>query len=524
MFNLFDRKVNDIQYFYESQLPGEAAPVADRHVHPAEPRTRPVDAARRVLTAPRTRGMMGGDPTASLSMKPSTESPAFPTRTGLDLHHELHARPALAARSPCVVSHWVHWGMAPACADAALAALCGPAGASPPAAGARHHVLQASGFALKYERHGEFTSWQVNRPLRALPDDPASDAWRDALQHCTAIVALPDEFVEHLSRDDAGQMLAATHLVMLHATDPSVTLPQCQSWLAEQSGSSSRSDDAAALMGAFIGDARRGALLTNLLLGPDGFTRFVVLDFGLPPDQAAREAQRLCEIEAYRMLAMLGFPVAQREAAQLVELERTLQGTVDAMANDDAYDDAQAFETLTRLAAEVEHGTARTRYRFSATRAYHRIVQARLADLREQRIEGVQTLSGFLSRRFAPAMALCDSTDARLTDIAERINRAVSLARVRLEQRREQGNQELLRALAHRQKLQLRLQQTVEGLSVVAISYYALGLVGYLAKAAKSLPGLESPSLQPDLVVGIAVVPVVLGAAWFMRRLRRLAD
>ena len=39
VFNLFDRKVNDIEYFYESQLPAEAAPVADRHVHPAEPRT-----------------------------------------------------------------------------------------------------------------------------------------------------------------------------------------------------------------------------------------------------------------------------------------------------------------------------------------------------------------------------------------------------------------------------------------------------------------------------------------------------
>jgi outer membrane receptor protein involved in Fe transport len=39
VFNLFDRQVNDIQYYYESQLPGEAAPVADRHVHPAEPRS-----------------------------------------------------------------------------------------------------------------------------------------------------------------------------------------------------------------------------------------------------------------------------------------------------------------------------------------------------------------------------------------------------------------------------------------------------------------------------------------------------
>jgi hypothetical protein len=39
VFNLMDRKLNDIEYFYESQLPGEAAAVADRHIHPAEPRT-----------------------------------------------------------------------------------------------------------------------------------------------------------------------------------------------------------------------------------------------------------------------------------------------------------------------------------------------------------------------------------------------------------------------------------------------------------------------------------------------------
>jgi len=39
VFNLFDRQVNDIAYFYESRLPGEAVAVGDRHVHPAEPRT-----------------------------------------------------------------------------------------------------------------------------------------------------------------------------------------------------------------------------------------------------------------------------------------------------------------------------------------------------------------------------------------------------------------------------------------------------------------------------------------------------
>jgi uncharacterized membrane-anchored protein len=431
----------------------------------------------------------------------------------------LHARPALPARSPCVVSYWVHWGMDAERAQQALGVVCSAAGCAAPAAGARHHVLQCPGFALKFERHGEFVSWQVNRALPSLPDTPDDAELRDALLAASASAVLPPDFIAQLSGDGSGRMLAAAHVVMLPAGGED-WLNRCRAIIASQAGRTS-ADDAAPVVGAWIGDARRGALLSNLQLQGDGFTRFIVLDFGLPPDQAAREAQRLCEIEAYRMLAMLGFPLAQQEAVHLQTLERDLQGTVDAMANDDSVDDTQAFETLTRLAAEVEHGNARTRYRFSATRAYHRIVEQRLADLREQRIHGVQTLSGFLSRRFAPAMALCESIDARLTDIAERINRAVSLARVRVEVQREASNQQLFKALAHRQKLQLRLQQAVEGLSVVAISYYALGLVGYVAKAAKGWDVLAPLAIQPDVVVGVAVLPVLGAVAWFIHRLRR---
>ncbi len=455
-------------------------------------------------------------------MDPARLGARFPTRARLDLHQELHARPALAARPTCVVSYWVQVGMTAQCADAALATLCLSSGAAAPAAGVRHHVLQAPGFALKFERHGEFVSWQVNRPLDGLGVATTDAVLRTTLLDASALPVLPDAFVARLSGEGSGQMLAATHVVMIDAGDRAGLLARCQALLAVQAGPGGAvADDAPPLMGAFIGDARHAALLTQLQLGTDGFTRFVVVDFGLPPHQAAREAQRLCEIEAYRMLAMQGFPLAQHEAVVLASLERTLQGIVDAMANDASADDAAAFEALSRLAAEVEHATARTRYRFSATRAYRRIIERRLAGLREQRIDGVQTLTGFLTRRFAPAMDFCASTDDRLTDVAERINRATSLARVRIETRREAGNQELLRALARRQKQQLQLQRTVEGLSVVAISYYALGLVAYLAKAAKTAPWLEPLHLQPDAVVGLALLPVVAGVAWFVRRLHR---
>jgi uncharacterized membrane-anchored protein len=359
--------------------------------------------------------------------------------------------------------------------------------------------------------------------LPALPDDSDDLTLRRWLADASALPVLPSSFVAHLSGEGAGEMVAAAHVLLLPAADDEHLLPRCVHVLASAGGAPAapRSlDDASAPMGSQIGDAGKATLLTNLRLAPDGFVRYLLLDRGLAPDQAAREAQRLCEIEAYRMLAMLGLPVAQQQSQRLSELERMLQAAVDAMANDDGADDATAFDHLSRLAAEVEHSTASARYRLSATRAYHRIVERRLADLREQRLPGIQTLSGFLSRRFAPAMAYCDSTDARLTDMAERINRAVALARVRVEQRREAVSEELLRALAHRQHLQLRLQQTVEGLSVVAISYYTLGLVSYLAKLAKQLPG-AGDRVSPDLVVALAVLPVLAGVAWFVRLVRR---
>jgi uncharacterized membrane-anchored protein len=68
-----------------------------------------------------------------------------------------------------------------------------------------------------------------------------------------------------------------------------------------------------------------------------------------------------------------------------------------------------------------------------------------------------------------------------------------------------------------RARLQLRLQQTVEGLSVAAITYYLASLVGYLAKGAKAA-GLP---VDPDLA-GAASIPLLALAIWFgLRRLHR---
>lgn len=444
----------------------------------------------------------------------TTLPPFWPARQHTALHDELHARPPLLVRPGSIVSCWVNWRMDPAGAERALAALCESQGQPAPAPGSRHHVLVTPGWTLKFERHGEFLSWQMCQELPdagQVPDTARlASLWREA----SACAALPESFTRALyAENEAGALLSAAHVLLLPADDSTVS--RCRHLLERPEDDREHPP----LIGSHIADGG-ATLFTRLELGRDGFVRYVLLDHGLPPDQGARAVQRVAEMEAYRMLAMLGFPVAQKEAGELAALESQLQGIVDAMSNEDQHDDASALEALTRLAAEVEHSASRTRYRFSATRAYHAIVEDRVNGLREQRIPGLRTLSGFLGRRFQPAMALCDSTDRRLTDIAERINRALSLSRVRVEMTREASNQALFKALVHRQRLQLQLQQTVEGLSVVAISYYTLSLVGYLAKAAKTLPWLEPFHLQPEVVVGVAVVPVVAAVAWFVHRIR----
>ena len=440
----------------------------------------------------------------------------WPQREHLDLHDELHARPATAVRSPGVVSYWIQHQMDAEQALQALGLLCEHLGLPAPAAQARHHVLCCPEFDLKFERHGEFISWQLGAALPAPPGLRDDAGLAQILSTAAALHHLPAAFVQAIS---ATPMLAGAHVLLLKAPD-SQWRQRCCDLMAQDLAATGTQGDAAAVLASRISDDL-ATVLTSLRLGHDGFVRFVLLDHGLPPDRAARNVQRLCEIEAYRMLAMLGFPVARTEGSALNQIEASLQHIVDDMANERTLDDATAFDTLLRLSAEIEHSAARTRYRLSATRAYQSIVQARLAGLREERVEGLQKLSDFFSRRFAPAMALCESTDARITDIAERINRAVDLARVRVEARREANNQELLRSLAHRQKLQLRLQQTVEGLSVVAISYYALSIVAY---ATKAVDGMKLPGgieLQYEVITALAVVPVVALVYRMVSRVRR---
>ena len=257
---------------------------------------------------------------------------------------------------------------------------------------------------------------------------------------------------------------------------------------------------------------------TDYQIHDDGFGWVLVRDIDLRMRQAGRLVQRLLDMESYRMMALLGLPSAREHGRELVRLDNELAeltGRINELR--DPAQERALLEALTRLAARVEHIVARTNARFSATRAYYGLIQRSIAQLREERLPGLQTFDEFVERRLAPAVRTCESVGDRLGALSTRVSRASDLLRTRIDIGIAEQNRDLLASMDQRARLQLRLQQTVEGLSIVVLSYYGVGLVGYLAKGLK---GAGVP-LDADLVTGIAV-PVVVGLVFAgMHRLRR---
>ena len=152
-------------------------------------------------------------------------------------------------------------------------------------------------------------------------------------------------------------------------------------------------------VGSEVGEGN-GLVYTDFRVHEDGFSRFLVMDRRFTPVQAGRTLQRLFEIEAYRMLALLSLPIARAQAVELSAIERSLAALTDDMTRG-REDDEQLQRELTRLAAEIESELASSQSRFGATRAYHELVTTRIAELRERRLPGIQTIGEFMARRLA---------------------------------------------------------------------------------------------------------------------------
>jgi uncharacterized membrane-anchored protein len=276
------------------------------------------------------------------------------------------------------------------------------------------------------------------------------------------------------------------------------------------------------ILGSTILSTQKAQVWTDLQVNEDGYISYLVPHAGIGSRQAGRVARRITEIEIYRMASMLAFPVAKglsgplRNAeAELSELSKQIS---TARARDDSThdQDGEFLERISALASKIEEWISEHGLRFTAAEAYSQLVEKNINELNETSLPGVQTLSEFMDRRFAPAMSTCAWTQRRLRELSDRISRTTQILRTRIEYVNESQTQELLASMDRRAKLQLRLQETVEGLSVLVLTYYAVSLIIYMAKGAKEL-GL----MVPAELIGGASAPIIAYGIYALNKLRK---
>ena len=261
-----------------------------------------------------------------------------------------------------------------------------------------------------------------------------------------------------------------------------------------------------------------GEVWCDWLIRPDGFSRFMVLDLDFRENQVGRLVQRLAEIETYRLMALLALPLARAMLTSLDQLENDLAEVMRRMSADRlSSEDPQLLLMLTDLAGQIEtlSGMGNS---FSASQAYDRLVLARITELREERIEGVPTIGEFMERRLSPAMDTCRSAQRRQASLALRVSRAIDLLRTRVNLVQERQVTELLHGMNRTAGTQLKLQHAVEGLSVVAISYYAVSLISHFLGALHEFDAGFNTALAEGALIPIVIILTFLSVRGTRRR------
>ena len=426
-------------------------------------------------------------------MAPITDHPLRYALTG-----ELHARPFPNIKAPQIVAFLAIKQAGDAAARDRdrgadmehLVALLNHYGAPLPDKDATHYYGAMGKYHLKWEQHTEFVTYTAfGDELSNRPFDPAEF----------------DVFPAHWLEEAPGQRLTSSLLrLMPMPKKTDVIVESLREWFVPESLACAHVLDGAAVVAS------------DFRIDPAGHTRFAAF---VPASTGSRRVgriiQRLLEIETYKTMSMLGFALTREIGGQVGKMDHQVSDLMAKMSAQEMKPE-ETLNALLDVSVELENVVAQTSFRFAGTAAYRAIVQERIQALREARFEGRQGFGEFMTRRYEPAMRTVVSMERRLERMSARALRASDLLRTRVDVERSAQNQSILESRDKRADLQLRLQRTVEGLSVVAISYYAVSLAGYALYPLAGYLGLSK-----GLLTALVTLPVVLLVWGAVRKLRQ---
>ena len=355
--------------------------------------------------------------------------------------------------------------------------------------------MSCNGGSIKWERHSEYSRYAVLQPL------PQSIGFDCAKPDVFTKLIVPHKWLASIP----GETIVATVIGFEAGDIPNQyeeALARARHWLGVSSVAAS-----------IIGAQKHSLVASDLQIREDGFEYIAVVSHpNNSPTRIGRIAQRIAELEIYRILALRSHPYATELFDDLAKGEQQLAEYTNQLKNAQTSDQT-ILNNLTLLASDVEDCVARNTFRFDATKAYHDIVEHRLAELQETHVQSGQTIGDYIRRRYDPAITTIVRLERRLVNLSHRIVQSTNLLRTRIDTSIQTNNQMLLARLSKGQELQLRLQTTVEGLSIAAISYYVISLIGYGTKALEDA-GIHVATEQ---ITG-ASIPLVVVSVWLITR------
>ncbi|MBY5721281.1 DUF3422 domain-containing protein [Rhizobium leguminosarum] len=376
---------------------------------------------------------------------------------------ELHARPSIYFSGPSLVEH---------------VALMPASTKTPGIAEVQPKSLRADdGTRVQVEHHTEFTTVTKVTPLK-LP-----------MQEWPQETNFPRDF------DVATppfRLISRVSVLVLDAP------PEDISPVLKQYGFG---DTAASAIG---GGAAQ--VCSDFLVGHGESSRILLFNAELNAYRLGRMVRRICEIETYRSMSLLGLPEARRLAPALKGFDETLTDLTNRHLNTPVEEHKKLLDEISTLSAHVISATAETRNRFGATAAYATIVEERIAELRESHVPGFQRFGVFVARRFKPAVRTCSATALRLEQLSHATMHLLDLLQTRIQVGIEYQNTVQIRAMAERAAVQLKIQRAVEGFSIIAISYYLLSLLKMTAET------LDHAGLHLGSYTMLVSIPVVITA------------
>jgi len=409
------------------------------------------------------------------------------------LANELHARPFPEIPGPGLALFFaasLDQGATGARAD--LLALLDRHGADHPAPGANHYYGTLGRDRLKWELHSEFVTYTL---------------FTDAGDKGGFALGFGAGFPEAWQNVVSGRVITSARVLIQRDADAAAV----ESRMATDIRPLFVQESFAA---AYVLD-RNAVIAGDFRIDASGHMRFLVIGLGdISARRMGRIVQRVLEVETYKAMSMLTYPVARAVFSDGNALDARLSEIARNMTDSTA-EARQTLDRLLAVSAEVELLSSDASYRLSAGRAYRALVAQRIRVMREERILGAQLFSEFMMRRFDPAMRTCEAAEKRLEDLSLRAARASRLLSTRVGVLAAEQNRQLLESMNRRAALQMRLQETVEGLSVVAVSYYAVNLLSYLLG-----PLVKHWVHSKSLLSGLLVLPVMLVVWLLIRRIK----